>query len=138
VLQCNDWKGSWGWVLLALLNIQLPFQFAVGCALCYRWVYTYFKLSIRLQLQKKKKTQLIATLQCLPNESILTQHQKGKPSCTQQSKGRAPRRKYTIREGNVQCWRQDSASTFACKTISKCFTGPKKGRHADMNAVALS
>jgi hypothetical protein len=68
----------------------------------------------------------------------MTAHQKEKSSRTLQSMGRDAQRKCTISEANVRRWRQDCASTFACKAITKCFTGPQKGRHADMNAAALS
>lgn len=46
-------------------------------------------------------------------------------------------RKFTIKLSKVRLWRHDHSTIFSCEATTKSFTGPKDGRHLDVNAAVL-
>jgi hypothetical protein len=48
----------------------------------------------------------------------------------------ATRSKYAIFAANASLWKNALVSTLSCKTITKKFTGPNKGRHPELDAAS--
>jgi hypothetical protein len=46
-------------------------------------------------------------------------------------------RTFIVSKANVCCRRNDHASIFSGQATTKSFTGPKKGRHPDVDTVVL-
>ncbi|GFX08846.1 pogo transposable element with KRAB domain [Trichonephila clavipes] len=61
---------------------------------------------------------------CIKRKAILYAKENG---------NRAAARKFDTDEANIRRWRKQSEKIFACKSATKSFTGPKKGRYPEVD-----
>lgn len=57
--------------------------------------------------------------------------------CAENNGNRAAAKKFSINEANVRRWRKMRAELFACKTTTKSFSGPKSGKHPEIDSLIL-
>ena len=60
----------------------------------------------------------------------------GDPSCRKE-RNRHAAWEFSVPESNVHLWRKHKDAIFACKQSRKKFTGPRKGRHPEVDREVL-